>query len=292
MIKKMNIISSNPVLWEIISFKTEDGIELFGGLTGSKGSDTAIIYIHGMTDNFYEGEKVKALEKLAKKQKKGFLSFNNRGAGLITLIGNGFYGTCMEKFEECLYDIDAAIKFLKQKNYKKFILIGHSTGCQKITYYQSKRKRKDIKALILMAPADDIGFQKKILGKKYEESVKHAGKMIQKGYGDHPVPEKYKTPMFSAKRYYDLYSEKSIEAHIFNYAEPLNEVEKLTIPILAIFGAQEQYAAIPPKKMLEMIARHARNKKSKTVLIAEAEHSFHGKEKDLVQAVKFFLTTL
>lgn len=291
---------------EIISFKTRDSLELFGGLQENKKSDTVIIHVHGMTDHFFEGNVMTVMSEVAKNLGFGFFSFNNRGAELLTLMNNDFYGTSHEKFEESIFDLDAAIHEMrsprsgKKRKYKKIILSGHSTGCQKIAYYLGKASKSAvIQAAIFLAPADDINFQKKLLGnKKFNESVQHAKEMIRKGQGKFPVPEKYGSPMFSARRYHDLYSGKSAEGHIFNYAkslegeENLQHIAKIQIPFLAVFGSDEQYAAIPPEKMLKKIAAVAQNPKSKTAIIPKADHSFHGQEFTLRKVVRKFLTTV
>lgn len=290
--------------FKLISFTTKDGLELFGGLVDARNDElsnksrlagrgaVAIIHVHGMTDHFFEGNTMSVVKKVAEELGYGFLSFNNRGAELITLINGSFYGTCMEKFEESTYDIEAAITFMKKQGYGKIILSGHSTGCQKTAYYQYKKKNKNVKAIVFLSPADDIGFQKKILGKKFTDSIQHAHKMIEEGLADYPVPESFMTPYFSARRYYNLYSGKTMEAHIFNYAEPLKVIKNLKNPFLAVFAEGEQYAAIPPKEMLKKIAKYAQNRKSKTALIPDGDHSFHGQGKRLAQELRKFLTSL
>lgn len=298
--------------FEIISFQTKDGLELFGGLQentespkGGK-SDTVIIHIHGMTDHFFEGTVMTAMSETAKSLGVSFLSFNNRGAELVTLINNDFYGTSQEKFEDCIFDINAAISAMKKRGYKKIILSGHSTGCQKIAYYLNKYSKHSekptplsrvkntlIRAAIFLAPCDDVNFQKKLLGnKKFNESVNYAKGMIEEDHGKFPVPEKYGSPMFSASRYHNFYREKSVEGRIFNYEENLEFVEKIQIPFLAVFCSDEQYAAISPEKMLEKIAKKAKNPKSKTAVLPKGDHSFHGQEFALGKVVKKFLTTL
>ncbi|MEK7544740.1 MAG: DUF1749 domain-containing protein [Patescibacteria group bacterium] len=286
--------------FEIITFETRDGLELFGGLQESRKSDTAIIHVHGMTDHFFEGNVMTVMSKTAKSLGMGFLSFNNRGAELVTLINNDFYGTSQEQFEDCILDLEAAIQAMKKRGYTKIILSGHSTGCQKVAYYLNKHSEKPkavksslIQAAIFLAPCDDVNFQKKLLGKKkFKESLSHAQDMIKKRLGKFPIPEKYSSPMFSALRYHALYSGKSIEGHIFNYEENLECVKKIKIPFIAIFCSDEQYAAIPPEKMLEKIAAVKQNQKSKIALIPKGDHSFHGQELALGKVAKKFLTTL
>lgn len=277
---------------EIISFKTIDGLELFGALQENKKSHTAIIHVHGMTDHFFESNTMTVMSEVAQKFNFQFLTFNNRGAEVISTINHEFYGTALEHFEDCVYDIDAAVNFLKKKGVKKIILSGHSTGCQKIAYYWAKKRPENITALIFLAPADDMNFQKKMLGKIFPYSIKFAQKMMKHEKSEMPMPLKFGAPYFSAHRYYSLYSGKSTEGNIFNYEENLDLIKKIKIPFLAVFGRDEQYAAISPKKMLKKIAKFRQNRKSQTVLINGADHSFHRQEADLSKEIRKFFTSL
>lgn len=281
------------MIWNIFSFKTSDGLELYGGLVkGQKKTKTAVVHVHGMTDEFYHGKVVETVAQAANDTGYDFFAFNNRGMGVVSLIKGRFLGTSMERFEECKKDINGALAALYKLGYRKFILSGHSTGCQKSTYYMNTVKKFPIVGLMLLSPADDLGFHKMMLGKSFGKLLKEAEKLTKKNKGDTILPKEFKTAMFSAQRFYHLLKENSIEGGIFNYAKPLTSVGKITQPILAVFGEEEQFAAIHPEEMLTKLKKVFANKKSKTALIEKADHSFHGEEKSLYRALKKFLTTL
>ncbi len=280
------------MMWNIFSFQTSDHLELYGGLIkAKKPTKSIVVHVHGMTDQFFEGQLVTTVAKAANAAGHDFFAFNNRGAGIVSLIKKQFFGTSLERFEDCTKDITAAVKTLQKIGYKKFILSGHSTGCQKITYVTSiKRSLAD--ALVLLSPADDLNFHKQVLGKEFHKRLKEAEKLAKKNKGDTILPKEFKTPMFSAQRFYHLLKENSVEGNIFNYSKPLGYLKKLSQPVLAVFGEEEQYAAIEPEDMLAKIAASVTNKKSKTVLIPKADHSFHGEEKPLYAALKKFFTAV
>lgn len=288
------------MLWNIFSFKTPDGLNLYGGLIetkksqkkGTKTSETIVVHVHGMTDFFYDGKLVEAVAQAANAAGHDFFAFNNRGMGSISLINKQFLGTSLEKFEDCKKDISGALSALQNLGYKKFILTGHSTGCQKIAYYAATVKKFSIESIVLMSPADDLGMQKKVLGKNFYKYLKEAETFVKNNKGETILPSEFQTPMFSAQRYYHLYKENSIEGNIFNYEKPITITKKINKPILAIFGEKEQYAVISPKNMLEKIAATFANKKSKTVILPNADHSFHGEEKPLYAALRKFFTSL
>ncbi len=288
------------MLWNIFSFKTSDGLDLYGGLIEAKKSqkkskklsETIVVHVHGMTDFFYDGKLVETVAKAANATGHDFFAFNNRGMGSISLINKRFLGTSLEKFEDCRFDIAGALLALQNLGYRKFILSGHSTGCQKIAYFASMVKKFSIESLILMSPADDLAVQRKVLGKNFEKYFKEAEELVKTHKEETILSSEFKTPMWSARRFYHLFRENSIEGNIFNYEKPITITRKINKPILAIFGEKEQYAVMSPEKMLEKIAATFTNKKSKTVIMPNADHSFHGEEKPLYCALRKFFTSL
>lgn len=281
------------MMWNIFSFQTSDGLELYGGLIkAKKPTKSIVIHIHGMTDEFFDGKLVEAVAMSANAAGHDFFAFNNRGAGVISLNKKRFVGTSLEKFEDSKKDIFAALAALKKLGYRKYILSGHSTGCQKITYYVGLVKKIPITALILLSPADDLNFHKMVLEKNFTKCLKEAEKLTKKNRGDTILGKEFKTAMFSAQRFYHLLKENSVEGNIFNYEKPLTSVQKVSQPILAVFGEEEQYAAIKPEEMLEKLAASFKNKKSQTALVDKADHSFHGREKVVQSLLRKFLTSL
>lgn len=281
------------MMWNIFSFETSDGLQLYGGLIkAKKRTKKLVIHVHGMTDFFYDGDLVLAIAKGANNAGYDLMAFNNRGMGSVSLINKKFYGTSLEVFEHSARDIDAALKYAVNLGYNEIIFSGHSTGCQKITYYQVLKHHPEVRALILLSPADDLNLHKKMLGRNFEKYLNEAKKLTQHNKGDTILPKEFKTPMFSSQRFYHLLKENSVEGNIFNYEKPLSWTAKIKIPQLAVFGSEEQYAVIEPRTMLQKLAQYSRHKKSKTQLIEGGDHSYHGREVKISQAIKNFLTTL
>ncbi|MCX8008786.1 MAG: alpha/beta hydrolase, partial [Patescibacteria group bacterium] len=109
--------------------------------------NTAIIWVHGLTGTFYGNAKLlKIFAERATNHGMAFGTFNNRGHDMIagfrkidqespkgytyTTIGAGY-----EVFEECVCDINAVIQFFVDQGYRKIILVGHSSGANKVCYY-------------------------------------------------------------------------------------------------------------------------------------------------------------
>lgn len=267
---------------ELASFYTGDGLELYG-FWNSVRSKTGIIYLHGMTGNLYWRDFVSLLSDTAAKNKIGLLSFGNRGAGIISKfhLKNGeemLAGTNLEKFEDCILDIDASVSFMKNRGFKKVFLLGHSTGCQKSVYYMAKKNDGRVAGIILLAPADDYNIAKRDYGSKVKKLLQLSKKIIASGKGNELMPKYSKGIPYSAQRLNSILDLKRPEARIFNYDLDLEFVKKIRMPVLAVFGLKEEYAIIKPKKMLEKI-KSAACAPCETLLVKGANHSFKGKEK-------------
>ncbi len=126
---------------QLVKTTTSDGLELAGFF--SKGtSDVAVLHIHGTAGDFYTHNFVELEGQTLSKMRLSFLTVNTRGHDVYAdvrkyvkekiewaSVGGGF-----EKFEDCIYDIDAWIQFLQKQGIKKIILQFQSLGSQKILY--------------------------------------------------------------------------------------------------------------------------------------------------------------
>lgn len=263
-------------------------------------SSSAIIYLHGLCGNFYKGSYLSDLAKAANTSGYHFLSIEQRGSYIMFKVGRKkgrkwkrvLMGGAIEKFEDCIYDIDGAIKFLKKAGIKNIILAGHSTGCQKITYYQYKKKDNSVKALILLAPADDYNLNKRTLGRKYKKTMRFIRGNYPKNK-DKLIPSTYISQDYSFSRFLSFADLRFPEARIFNYdSNKLKEFSSVKEPILAIFGSKEEHALKPVKKYMEILQKNTNSRKFDYRIIKNANHGFDDKEKELASSVAAWLKTL
>jgi len=279
---------------EIVKFLTKDGIELQGFLVDSK-SKAGFLHIHGLSGNFYDNPFTDFVADLAKKNKITFLSMNTRGHDYVNDLtkfeGHRHrivnIGGALERFEDCLIDIKAGINFLKSGGCKKIILQGHSSGCQRIVYYQSETEDKSVIGLILLAPADDMNIIKKILGSSAEKILKSARNRTNKGDYNLIMQNVCGLPVMSAGRLSSLADPASVEAQLFNYEGKMAFVRSLEVPVLAIFGSKDIYLTMPAEKMLNILKSKVR--KCTTAAIENAPHNFRGHEARLVSVIDKWL---
>lgn len=233
-----------------------------------------LILVHGMGSNFYRSALKKAFLEAAPALGLGILAFNNRGAES---------GTEDEKFQTCLPDLDAAAEFARRQGYRQLVFIGHSTGCQKIVFWQARRRHPAVAGLVLLAPADDHAVLKRDLGRRYEKKVAWARQQVAAGRPEAPVTGLYER--FSAARFLSVADPRHIEANVFRYDGALTQFRRIRCPVLAVFGEDEEFAAIPPADMLAILRRRTQSVDYDELLIPGTGHSFKACEAELALAV-------
>lgn len=264
----------------------------------SKPKKRAILWIHGLTDTFY-GD-VKTFEEFAKHCEKlgwGFASFNNRGHDVITSVSkidpsspkgktHSIQGAACEKFTDCVYDIDAAISFLEKEGYNEVVLVGISTGANKVCYYVGTQKDLRVVGVVLASAISDVGFKKKELGDAYEKTIVKVKKLVKEGKGESFIERLDYMPV-TPNRFLSAYEENGIE-DVFPYYQknPTFKIySKISIPLMVIMGERDEYADMPVNEIVAIYTKHQRSSSYKHVVIADAFNSFGGKEKEFVEEI-------
>lgn len=280
-------LNYSSVKGKLITFLAEDKLLLNGFLAEKLRSGNCIIFVHGMTGNFYGGALSKALAEQAARSGYSTFCINTRGHDLES--GGKILarrqkrvriGTKLERFEDSVYDIGGAIKAMKRLGYRNFVLAGHSTGCQKALYYASKRKDRSVKALLLYAPDDDYNLNRKKLGKKWAGIVRLAKRMSSSGRKNVEIP----ITKFSAQRFLSVADLKRAESRLFNYDGPLREFGEVRIPVYVAFGKKDEGAVKPVSKYIEILKKRSNSKSFGYIIISNARHSFSGYEKIAARA--------
>jgi pimeloyl-ACP methyl ester carboxylesterase len=274
---------------ELLTYRTDDGIRMTGLLyrSGTR-NKTAIINVFGMTGDFFSSPRYEAMAKAAKSTDIDIFFAGNRGIGLSFPFKdrNGkkiLLGTAHERFEDSIFDIRAAVRLLHNRSYKKIILMGHSTGCQKSVYYLYRTGNRRITGLILLGPAGDYDLVKKMLGKRLGKAVMVARDMIKKRKNKEMTPAWISN--YTPRRFLSYAVAGSPEARMFNYNSSLREFGSIRCPIFVCFGENEQYATKPVKEHISILRHATGSRKFESAIIKGADHSFTGKEAALAKEV-------
>lgn len=242
-------------------------------VTGRRKNRCLLIFVHGMGSNFYKSRFKKAWMRLGPRHGVDLFSFNNRGYEA---------DVADENFTHCLADIDAALAFACAEGYRDIVLLGHSTGCQKIAYYQDVRKPENVRGLVFTAIGDDLAIARRDLGKSYERWLNTARRWVLEGKGGKRLPPRCMG--FTARRFISAADPHSREANIFRFEGRLTLFRRLRIPMLSVFPEEEQYACIPVRQAAAILEKATRSKSYHTLFVSSADHSFRGREDACVKA--------
>ena len=168
---------------------------------------------------------------------------------------------------------------------KAICLQGHSTGANKVVYYQSIRHSADIDATILLSPCDDIGILQNKLGKKkFEKAICKAQKSVKENKGNTLMPTWAVFYPMSARTYLDSYTDKS-PLDVFPYrrkTRSFRELASVRTPILVIFGNNGEYVLGSIEDTVNLIISKSKSStKIDTKIIDGAPHNYLGKEKEM-----------
>jgi pimeloyl-ACP methyl ester carboxylesterase len=293
---------------KLVQIKTGDGIILPGLLYEAPRSKKVAIHLHGNGSSsvFYyddrQDEQVKALNK------KGisFLLFNNRGAHYIkklNVIKRGKkerkrFGMAYEKIKDCIKDIDGAISYLGKLGYRKFYLIGESTGANKICVYHYYKPKNKVSKYVLLSGGDDTGIYYDMLGKKrFFKSLKESKKKIRKKKGEEIITELLPDDIFSYIGFYDIANPDG-DYNVFPFLETMKNLKlskkslfrhfkSINKSTLIVYGEKDEYAWGDVPKIVDILRKQKPEFEYK--IIKGADHGFSENQKELSRIISNWL---
>ncbi|KKL69904.1 hypothetical protein LCGC14_2110250 [marine sediment metagenome] len=265
-------------------------IDLHGMLLSSPKAKTACLFVHGTGGTFYGDAWVFKVANALIKNKISFLTMNHRGS--TSLSSYPPHGATLEKFDGCVNDIDGWLSFLKRKGFTKFILAGHSLGTEKIVHYMSQTNRKDIQSIILLGFSDSFGTTRDYLGNRFDRVMKEAKSLKKQGRGEEFLTTDWLSHggilPTSAKTFIDFFSANSLLSQALPLrSSRLEKYSKITVPILAAIGDQEEYTASSLKHAIDLMK--SENKNSTVEQITNCDHDFTGQTSKLCKIITNFV---
>lgn len=274
---------------------TEDELRLPGIHYEPMKKETCVLMVHGMSGNILENYFADVLGKKLASENIGFLYGHNRGYNHINDIlkkdGKSVrVGVMYERFNDCVFDIDAWVSTIRKLGYRKIILLGHSLGCNKVIRYFSKKKLFDVAGIILASPPDTVGlFEKPEYQPNHKKLLEEARKNVKEGN-----PRKLVSGLIwdyynlSSQTYLDL-SERGGPADnlpVSRNSEKFAELTKIDVPILAIMGKNDDIAIQSLEKDMDLIEKKAEGCPSFIKkFIKGGNHTYDGRERDFAETV-------
>jgi pimeloyl-ACP methyl ester carboxylesterase len=221
----------------LCTFKTADNERLHGLLFTPLQSraDLALIFIHGVAMNFYLPPLVLFAQELAERGRNCF-AINTRGHDWISRAGNlnRLGGSTYEEIEDCVADLDAAIDFLQDSGYTRFVFVGHSLGAIKSIYYQSTRQRGEVAGIVSCSAPRQFYAERAERQPGFLQMIERAESMIAAGNGDDLLTVSVGEALgpFSARTLLNKYNRD-------NRNDLRPQAARITCPLLALVGGGE-----------------------------------------------------
>ncbi len=237
-----------------------------------------LLFVHGMRSNFYRSRLKKELlrQTMARPDSPDVLLFNNRGAE---------DGVLDERFADARADLAAALAFGRAHGYRRFLLAGHSTGCQKIIHLlASPRPEPGVAGVMLLGPCDDLAITRRDFGSQYDAILALARHRVADGRGGEPMPDR-RCGGFTARRFLSASDARHTEARILDYEGRLTAFRRVRAPMLVLFGSREEYACLPVEAMLARLQASTASAAFQGRVIPGGDHGFHGVETETVRVL-------
>jgi predicted alpha/beta-fold hydrolase len=272
-----------------IKITTSDGLGLHGVTLGQINGSTCYIFIHGLTSSLWSHLEI--AQKLADSGESSAVLFNNRGYGVMNSIKSVdpatgaksrlLLGATFERFEDSYYDIQAAVNMAMQCGASKIVLVGYSTGCNKILYYLNHKETNTdlISKVVLVSPMSDYLFAAHISSKDTINNLlmnNIEGELIY-----------FMEAYWSRQRFESLFTRESNE-QMFRYDDMESNYELFSnnnVKTLIIIGSDDETA----DREISVIQKwFDKNKKSldEVIVVNGGNHSLKGIENEIVEFAK------
>ena len=298
---------------ELVEFKTSDNLYLPGLLfEPAQKTDRAALFLHGngSASIFYNVNGVNSMAQELARRGIAYFPFNNRGAHYIHKLWTEKdgtrtrepYGAAYELIKECLFDIDGALEFLKQRGYREFYLLGSSTGANKICVYNFYKPKNKIAKYVLFSGGDDTGISYQMMGEKnFYGALEKCRYEIKKGHGRKLLPKSLTDYLYSYQSFYDTINPDG-DYNVFPFNEYMNhlklskkplfrEYKSIKKPTLVVYGGDDEYCYGKVPEIIGILKKECSSKKQFTFeIIEKADHNFNGREADLAKVIAHWLS--
>ncbi len=281
-----------------ITFTTPKRYDLQGLWLGKPRAKTAYIFVHGLYSNLFS--QAATASALATGDGASML-FNNRGNGYVSKIrrmrsGTGaieVIGGSHEVFTDCRDDVAGAVAFAKARGASRIVLVGHSTGCQKATWYLAHKPAREVVGAVLLAPLSDYAaLLKEIPPSTYRKALAAAIKAMRTD--PHALLPTSVSPIpCDAQRWLSLYTPESDE-EIFTYASGKipKTLRRTHVPLLALFASEDQYADRPAEALAAWFTKARPKQPIETKVVDAPDHGFSGASESLATIIRTWAASL
>ncbi|RUS15049.1 hypothetical protein BC937DRAFT_92965 [Endogone sp. FLAS-F59071] len=242
--------------------------------SGDNRSGKTLVFIGGLTDGYNAVPYLPALNK----------ALERAGWSLVQVtLSSSYLGYGIGSLQQDCEELDELVKFLfKEKEKKKVVFLGHSTGCQDCIWFSRHAQyRERVTGYILQGPVSDREFMAESLD-GFEKYLRLATKMRKAGKGMELMPREVDTAPMTADRFYALAAVGG-DDDFFSSDLPDSTLNTffsgISTPIAVIYSAADEY--IPAwlnKNELLCRLQTACPTITTTAIIPDADHALSSEE--------------
>jgi alpha-beta hydrolase superfamily lysophospholipase len=241
---------------EFIRYKTEDQ-EILQALFWfpEEVTKTAVIYVPSATGGFSGQHDLSPIASEITSRGFAFMATN------VRTVGNPS-GWTFARFEDCVQDVEAAVRYAKSRQFEDLVLVGHSLGGPRAMYYWVQTREPSIRALVFMGSITSSYEEAQYRWPKnrrdeFDEFLQRARDLVREGKGqevlthqDHFREPRATVPpnlTLSAYTFLNLFGTPG-ECN----ASTVKFGAQVTIPSLVVHSSQDEIAL--PKNAEEIYA--------------------------------------
>ncbi len=283
---------------ELVYTSSEDDF-LLEGLAirpiGAAIRPVSVVWIHGNASRFYDYPYVTIGRALATAGYP-FVSANTRGHDISAFMWRASggkptpwsspagmpvgIGSAWERLDEAPRDLTAWVDVVADLGTGGVVLVGHSSGAQRVVLYQAQRQDPRVVGIALASP-DLRGFMP-------AGEVEMAQRLVAEGRGLEVLPAQPYAPWYRQSAQ-SVVSKAAVLSHLLEADDEEPTIATIRSPLLVFFGAHERGVAAT----LETIRRQAKAAaRVDTEVIEDADHVYTGHEVDVAGVIARWAATL
>jgi dipeptidyl aminopeptidase/acylaminoacyl peptidase len=254
------------------------------------GRRTAIVHVHGIMGNFLVGTLRFYPAPLARAGLP-VLVIETRMANVGQLFGQAI-------FEEAIRDVEAAVRWLRERGYDTIVLSGYSSGATLATRFAATHHVPDLRGLVCLGNPWGLPQSMQRRAERFDASPGYDElvETVRRAIGADPdAPERDR--LFVVERSRGA-TARPIDSEVYTYrtwwhsrgpaatsAMAFRQIGQVWAPILLVQGTDDEVVLFEEAVALARVARAAGNPDVTVMRIDGVGHSFKGGEIPTLDAV-------
>ena len=210
-------------------------------------------------------------------------------------------GTAMETIAESVLDIDAAVAFAQSRGYSEIVLVGESSGANKIVVYNLERPENPCLGYALVGGGDDTGLFYLGFGEeKFRSVLAEAQERVETGRDEELLSADLHEQKFAYRALADILDPDGLynlfpfyeyfSGNRLGTKELFREFQLIRKPTLILYGSEDKFCYKPAEEVVStLLTVHPSQQLLMGVTALGADHSFSGTEElEVSEILKWF----